>query len=225
MKFRTSVIVSTIFHAVLFIAVPDLWFSLKRPSWVEVSVITFPDIKKSIPDWRPGKEVKPEPAAKIPEINKDELPVPLESETIGMPVRSDMPDFTDIQSKMDIPVKENYKKIIPGRKKRKGILEGEGEDSVKAISGPISTRDLLREVRPKYPAWAEEKGIEGEVKLKFWVSPEGFVTSVELEKTSGYPDLDSRAIEAIKKYLFSPLGKKEEQKEQWGEITVKYTLK
>ncbi len=162
-----------------------------------------------------------------PEIDKSELPFPVEESDIGIPVERESEELPESALKRDFEqiVEEKFEKIIPGRKDRKGIVEGLGEDSDLIISGPVSKRVVIRPVKPKYPAWAEDKGVEGEVELKFWVAPEGMVTSVELTRTSGYPDFDSRAMEALKKWLFSPLGKNEEQKAQWGTITIKYSLK
>jgi protein TonB len=224
MDFRKSLAISTIFHVLVIFLVPGIWFSLEKPSWVEVSVITFPDMKQRMPEWTSGRKVIPQPSAEAPDIQKSNLPAA--RSPIGIPVESASLELPDFVPKQDyFPVMEEFEKVIPGREESRGLMEGEGEEKVMTITGPVSRRKLIRKVYPKYPSWAEEKGVEGEVDLKFWVSPEGMVTSVELIRTSGYPDLDSKAMEAIKKYLFSPLGKEEDQEEQWGTITIKYTLK
>jgi protein TonB len=203
--------------------VPGFRFSLEKPNWVEVSVVTFPDMKERMPEWTPGSKAVPQPEAEVPKIEKTELPVP--ETTLGIPVEPADPELPDFVEREDnFFTRAEFRKVIPGRKEKKGVLEGEGQDKTMVITGPVSKRKLIRRVDPKYPAWAEEKGIEGEAELKFWVSPEGMVTSVELARTSGYPDFDSRAMAAVKKYLFAPLSKGEEQEVQWGKITIKYTF-
>lgn len=224
MKFRTSIIISTVFHGLLFAFVPGVWFTWEKPSWVEVSLVTFPDMKEKIPDWTAGRKIIPEPALDIPEIIKNELPLPVEKTSIGIPVEPAKPKISDNEYRRKVSVNEDFEKSVPGKKERAGRLEGPGTDDNMVIAGPVVVREVLRRVKPKYPDWAQKKGIDGEVELKFWVSPEGFVTYVEMERTSGHPELDSRAMEALKRYLFSPLGKDEEQKTQWGKITIKYTL-
>ena len=105
-------------------------------------------------------------------------------------------------------------KIVPENIGKEGAAEEMGKDDNPVISGPIIRRKVIRTSEPVFPSWAERVGAEGEVELRFWVSPEGMVTSVEVVKTSGYPDFDSKAINALKKYLFSPLGKDEKQEER-----------
>ncbi len=227
MEFKNSITISAILHVLVIVLVPGFKFAQIQTDWIEVSVVTFPNMKDMTPDWQPGKRAIPQPSKKIPEIDKSEFPFPVEESDIGIPVEREIPQLPESALKRDFEqiVEEKFEKIVPGRKDRKGIVEGLGEDSDLIISGPVSKRVIIRPVKPKYPAWAEEKGVEGEVELKFWVAPEGMVTSVELTRTSGYPDFDSRAMEALKKWLFSPLGKNEEQKAQWGTITIKYSLK
>ncbi|MFW6134102.1 MAG: TonB family protein [Elusimicrobiota bacterium] len=225
MDFRKSVIISFVLHMAFLIFMPGFEFSTEKPNWVEVSVVTFPEFKQRTPDWAQGRRITPKPSKKTPVEEKAEQPVPVKEAISGIPVESEMPDIEEEEFKQDIEFNTPIEKTVPGRKESEGITEGEGEDKEMFITGPVSKRKVLRRVYPRYPKWAEEQGVEGKVQLKFWVSPEGMVTSVELERTSGYPDLDSRAMEAVKKYLFSPLESEEEQEKQWGTITIKYTLK
>jgi len=226
MEFRKSIIISFLIHALALAILPGFKFAEKRPDWVEVSVAAFPDIKERMPDWSPGRKTVPEPAAKQVKAERDMLPLPVEEAETGIEVKSTEPDFPEItRDTREVFDMSDVEKVMPGREDSKGLLEELGTEEAMSITGPVSRRTLIRSVMPRYPAWAEEKGVEGKVELKFWVSPDGMVTSVELVSTSGYPDLDSRAMEAVKKYLFSPLGKDEEKEEQWGTITIKYTLK
>ncbi len=91
------------------------------------------------------------------------------------------------------------------------------------IAGPLNNRPIVRKVIPQYPAWAEEQGIIGSVRLYFTVTPEGSVRSnIRVTKTTGYPQLDQLGIDALKQWQFAPLNVAEEG--QWGIITFNFSL-
>ncbi|MGM0440972.1 MAG: TonB family protein [Elusimicrobiota bacterium] len=228
LNFKNSVIISTLLHIILLFFLPEAWFSEEQPDWVEVSVTTFPAPRERIPeDWSLSGEDMPEKEfeTRPEDIQSEEISVPARESSIGLPVDNGAPSLEDIEkTRVDTPVEETVSKALPDREKRTGIPQKEGDESSEVLEGPVSRRKVLRRIQPEYPSWAEEQGAEGEVKLKFWVSPSGHVKSVEVLQTSGYPNLDSRAMEAMRKYLFEPLGEEEEQEEQWGTIIIRYTL-
>jgi TonB family protein len=93
------------------------------------------------------------------------------------------------------------------------------------IAGPLTNRGISRKVIPEYPAWAEEQGIMGSVRLYFTVDAAGNVRSyIRVTKTTGYPALDQLGIEALKQWKFVPLNNGEEEKGQWGIITFNFSL-
>ncbi len=206
---------------------PGFKITMEKPDWVEVSVFTFPDQKERAPAHRPGRIIKPKPMREKPEIKRIERLLPADKALTGIEIREAeplVPDFVEI--KYDTPVrKEVFEKLVPGKIDRKGITDEDDQKEDGIITGPVARRKLIRKVIPQYPAWAKEKGIEGNVSLKFWVSPAGTVSEVELLLTSGFPDFDARAIRALRSYLFAPLAKEKEQKTQWGTITIRYSLK
>ncbi|MGD0962032.1 MAG: energy transducer TonB, partial [Methylomonas sp.] len=59
--------------------------------------------------------------------------------------------------------------------------------------------------KPKYPAVAKNRGWEGVVKLKIYVSAQGLVDKVEIVSSSGHEMLDEAAMEEIKTtWRFAP---------------------
>lgn len=87
------------------------------------------------------------------------------------------------------------------------------------ISGGVKDRTILFQQLPKYPRWLEERGIEGNVSIKFVVLPDGSIkNNVYVEKSSGYSDLDDLGIKAIRTFRFVAINKQEEQ----GGIIVFY---
>lgn len=78
------------------------------------------------------------------------------------------------------------------------------------ISGEeIEGRGIVRFEEPTYPKWAERQGIEGTVKLKFWVLSGGEVYNAEVLRTSGWSRLDECAIKALRKWRFTSINKPE----------------
>jgi TonB family protein len=93
------------------------------------------------------------------------------------------------------------------------------------IGGPVGDRKILKRRLPEYPAWAEEKGITANVVIFFTVKPDGTLrTSMRIERSSGYPELDQLAKDALMGWRFSPTSAGSSENEAWGRITFKFTL-
>lgn len=92
------------------------------------------------------------------------------------------------------------------------------------IAGPLNNRPILHKVIPQYPAWAEEQGIIGSVRIWFTVTPDGQVRSnMRVTKTTGYPELDKLALDALKQWRFAGFTSSDEAS-QWGIITFTFSL-
>jgi TonB family protein len=96
-----------------------------------------------------------------------------------------------------------------------------------AVFGDIRNRKIIRMQMPRYPAWAEEQGIEAAVTLRVGVFADGTVdeNSVYVEATSGYPALDELAMDAAKRFLFAALSKDEKQGLQYGSVRFSFRLR
>jgi len=109
------------------------------------------------------------------------------------------------------------KGTVSGASRKVGI----GPGGVNITGGTVKGR--LVEYWPDIP---ERPGKEsGEVALKFWVTPQGNVSKVEIRTKAGDPSLEKLAKEFVKAIKFAPLSKRKEQKNQWGEITIDFTQK
>jgi TonB family protein len=62
---------------------------------------------------------------------------------------------------------------------------------------------VLAEVKAEYPPDAARMGIEGKVQTRILLDEKGKVRQVRVIKAAGH-GFDERAIEALKKYRFSP---------------------
>ncbi|MCM8785154.1 MAG: TonB family protein [Candidatus Omnitrophica bacterium] len=91
-----------------------------------------------------------------------------------------------------------------------------------SIEGPAGTRKILYKEKIDYPLSAQKKGMEGKVKIKFWVNPEGKVSNTEIIFSSGSPEIDFYAEARFKNWLFEPV---KTEKDVWGIITLIFKLK
>ncbi|MEO0070758.1 MAG: TonB family protein [candidate division WOR-3 bacterium] len=93
------------------------------------------------------------------------------------------------------------------------------------VAGPISQREIITKVKPRYPKWALEQRVSGTVTVRIWVMPNGKVKGTpQVLSSSGYPDLDQVVIEAVRSWEFAPLGAGVKQEDQWGDITFIFQL-
>jgi TonB family protein len=90
------------------------------------------------------------------------------------------------------------------------------------LVGPVADRPLVSYQVPRYPEWAKRDGVEGSVTLYFFVLPDGRIKeNIVVERTSGFSDFDTGAVEALRQWKFQALPG---SGEQWGRITFNYRL-
>jgi len=207
-ELRKDIIYSVIIHIFILIFISKFQFTSKRLRFYEVSLevetkdVSIPRIAKRRFRIKQRERILikgDEPVYFKPELREEEI--------------DKKPEF--FEEEEEEIYTEEIEDITPEIPERKRIEFGKKE-----LSGPVSTRVILRKVYPVYPDIARVNGWEGEVELKFWVNEDGIVESVQILKTSGYPVLDDAAMNAIKKWLFSPFKSK-----QWGKITFRFKLK
>ncbi|MDO5686851.1 MAG: TonB family protein [Neisseria sp.] len=76
---------------------------------------------------------------------------------------------------------------------------GQGESQATHLGGH------LRNPKPPYPPLSLENGEQGSVGLRVVVEADGYPSSVEMVKSSGYPRLDRSALKTVReKYRFTP---------------------
>jgi len=88
------------------------------------------------------------------------------------------------------------------------------------IQGPVTERKVLS--RPRPPRVNSEHTIQ--IKLKFWVAPNGIVDQI-IPVERGGTQLEAVAINFLKKWRFEPLPSEVKQEHQWGILTVKFVVK
>jgi len=201
-------------------------FSLTLPARKKVLLPIEVSLRRPTTGKKPLKLVQTEPLPEIPKISYayDRL-FPLKKKEIILESLHEIMGtrnyvfLTQLPKKIEVlqyfTVKFPSIPIPFEKKKETGISE--------EIIGPGGKRELVYRETVLYPEWAQKKGIEGNIRIKFWVEPDGRINETELLISSGYPELDIIAEETFRKWLFEPVVKK--NKKVWGVIIFRFRLK
>jgi len=81
------------------------------------------------------------------------------------------------------------------------------------------------QVKPSYPASARRLGVEGTSMLRVYVAADGRVTDVKVDQSAGHPDLDSAAVDAVRRWQFEPGRRGEEAVGMWVQLPVRFVLR
>lgn len=92
--------------------------------------------------------------------------------------------------------------------------------------GPIERPSpLSSDMTIEYPLSLWDQGIEGECVLKVRVNDLGFVDSVLVLTSSGYPAFDSAAIEGARAVRFRPARRSGKRIDVWARVPVRFSRK
>ena len=92
------------------------------------------------------------------------------------------------------------------------------------IDGPAGRRVFVyRPEAPRYPGWwLKDVKYSFDMRLKFWVTPEGKVRSVRVLTSSGYPEVDLIGARYLREWLFETLSDEMPQRNMWGTVELKF---
>ncbi|MBQ2975588.1 MAG: energy transducer TonB [Phascolarctobacterium sp.] len=116
------------------------------------------------------------------------------------------------QPKKPVADKKPDKNPNPSPKKGDHKTVGKGDGIGDGQGVPVTPPRPVRTIEPKYPASARNASIEGLVKIKMLITHEGKVTEASIVESSGHPEMDANALEAVYKWRFSPARNKLKQK-------------
>ncbi len=97
--------------------------------------------------------------------------------------------------------------------------QGASDQTGVSASGEWSALAAAIEKTKSYPRIARERGIEGEVRLRFRLTPSGSIEKIEIIRSSGYEILDKASIGAV--YRAVPLP----YLSGWVEMPMRFELK
>ena len=80
------------------------------------------------------------------------------------------------------------------------------------------------QVKPRYPESARRAGLQGVTTLRVRVLENGRVGDVLVEQSPGFRDLDTAAVDAVKKWLFEPARRGKDPVSVWVLLPVKFEL-
>lgn len=89
------------------------------------------------------------------------------------------------------------------------------------IEGPISLR---RDMKPRYPLGARQRGEEGTVVLLTTVAPDGHASAVAVASSSRFAELDRAAVKAVEQAAFNPATEDGRTVEAQARITIIFRL-
>ncbi len=247
-----SVIVSILLHLTVFSLIV-LSFILKvekKPKVIyrEISFVYEQELPDKVTDKKTSLAQEQKTSAKLNStlkkgLKKNEDTNKLNNENnkvkvpeVKTPDKVNKEAMKNVQSPLDNINKNKDKELLNDNSKtqivNKEIMGGaSGNNGIDihpsgnmVLYGPIVNRSIIYSEIPEYPEWARKRGIESEVKMKFWVNAEGEVFNVSVTRKSGYVNLDLQAVNALNKWKFTPLTRGAAQENQWGEILVKFVL-
>ena len=93
-----------------------------------------------------------------------------------------------------------------------------------AVDGPVGDRRILARVSPTSPDWIATRNLDLTVTVRFKVLPNGGVDpSAVIQKTSGFPEIDRLALDALRKWRFQPMPANAGAQDDWGRVTFRFT--
>jgi len=90
--------------------------------------------------------------------------------------------------------------------------------------GETANMKVNRRVDPVYPAGSRRDGEQGTGMFKVLVDEKGHPLDVQVLKSSGFPRLDNAALEAIRKWVFSPAMQNGQGVQSWTRVQVAFQL-
>jgi protein TonB len=103
------------------------------------------------------------------------------------------------------------------------IGAGTGSETGPALTGLAHPLGGYQ-VKPRYPEAARRSGAQGTTVLKLQVLANGQIGDILIEQSAGHRDLDSAAVEAVKKWRFEPARMGKVPVDVWVLLPIKFEL-
>jgi len=82
----------------------------------------------------------------------------------------------------------------------------------------------LNNPKPEYPLVATQRHWQGTVYLRVYVTAEGNAGDVKIQHSSGHEVLDESALEAVRKWRFTPAKRGEFAEASWATVPIEFEL-
>ncbi len=169
----------------------------------------------------PGKfNIQPYETKKSSEIISEEID--LKTEEIKPP---------EEEAKPAVPVEAESESEVEAATIAETSFEEVYSTPESAVEAPIVPYQKLEKrpepqnaPQPAYPQVSRELGEKGTVIIKVLLNTDGTVSQAEISKSSGYPRLDNVALEAARKWTFTPAMQRNKPVRVWVSIPFAFTL-
>lgn len=157
---------------------------------------------KPLPTPVERKPVAPPKPSPMPEPPVEQHPQPIVEPTQAPPVMAVKPSVSESKPEMiTAPAAPPSPAAPPEPAKASGPSEGDIEAARNAFRS-AAHRELKKHQR--YPRIAQDRGIEGDVKLSINLDDHGNITGIEVIESSGNKPIDEAAIAAAQKSQLKP---------------------
>ena len=172
----------------------------------------------------PEKQAPPKPAAPTSPAGIDPVPPPLPGEINETSVALPLPGEKESAGGGSGPGAGGaYGGGGKGAGSGTGFSSGDGGGYGEGGGGCAGSGYRYGDL-PGYPTSARLAGREGVVTVRVLVAADGKPASVTVVRTSGYEDFDSVAVQAVKKWLFSPARRGEEPVASFHDVRIRFHL-
>ncbi len=140
---------------------------------------------------KPVSEEAPKPKFSFPPVEQEEKPLSLDMNRLEQALEKTTTATTE-------ETQQKTTATEPGTSST-GAPSIEWEDARRG-------RTLLSSpALPVIPEWVKREGLNLSVMVSFEVTPQGHTTTLNVKQSSGYSDVDSAVLEAVRKLRFNPI--------------------
>ena len=93
-----------------------------------------------------------------------------------------------------------------------------------AIVMPSSSAAYLNNPRPSYPSISRRMGEQGKVMLRVFVNAQGQPEQIQIQQSSGFDRLDKAAVDAVRRWKFTPGSRNGVAEAMWNNVTINFVL-
>jgi len=183
-----------------------------------------------LPPKRKLETKKPDkPVEKIPELIHPVVPAEVPSEIKPEPPKEPEESLSDDNSGEEEGTIGGVPGGIPGGVSGGVVEESPSPGSSKSSQGPVEVKrninypKKIKHFQPIYPSGAIQARVEGTVVVEAIIGKDGKIKSAKIIKS--VPLLDSAALEAVKKWEYTPMIIDGEAKEIPLTVTINFKLK
>ena len=110
---------------------------------------------------------------------------------------------------------------------RRAPSVGDGPTFTPYTKAPSITnrQEVVRAMQEAYPPLLRDAGIEGLIRVYFFIEADGSVGSVQIDESSGHAALDDAALRVGEVYRFSPAMNREEAVPVWVSFPITFQVR